>query len=388
MTNYIGPYTNQDGTPCLIDADNVGAFIEIPALGALYTGVFPVGVFASPFVITTDPTTFGATLAGLGRTLSPQVPDDGTPVVFVVGNGPNGTVLKTVGTAPDLTAVYAVDSDPFIVLGDLAALAAALTPPPSPPFGIPFRNTYDGYSSDLRNGTDFITTDADRTMTAAELVHMGAIVWQGGTYVRRTWTMPTIAQLDAEILSSSSGKPVSQPGSGGRTFYIINPSQAELVIADSDLQSFGGSHVIKPGQVATISWGQALANFQDGVPTGPAAAGYTLTTSAEPPLGGTVWAGGLLQPATGAILYGFGGLAQSAPYTPGSGIYGLQMNPIPPGFSYVLSATLANVAQALVYANPGGGSSFTIAADSIPAGAWGDASAINVAVILVNPPIS
>jgi hypothetical protein len=270
----------------------------------------------------------------------------------------------------------------------VCGLLTAAEPSGGGPVSLPWRNTYDGYSSSVDNFVSMISPDADRTIDARELLFAGAIVWQGGTYVPRTWTMPTIASMDAAIALANAGKALSLPGSGARSLSIVNPSQAPLTIADSDMQSFRGSHVIPPGRSALLQWGQASFISIDGGPPSPGAPGYSITITSEGAQSGDIWAGGLVSPSNGAVLYGFGGLAPNAPYVPGSGLYGFTFNPLPPGASHIVLATFVNGVQAVIAGNPGGPSTCTIVCDSIPSGAWGDSTAFELAVVLVAPPIS
>lgn len=389
MTNYIGPYTNQDGTPCLIDADNVGAFIGVPTLGAIYTGVFPVGVFAAPFIITEDPSAFAVTLAGLGRTLSPQTQDDGTPIVFVLDNGPTGTVLKTVGTSPDLTAVYSVDSDPFIVLGDLATLAAALTPPPNPPFGLPFRNTFDGYSSQLGT-SDFVSTfDSDRLISAGELVHGNSLTWDQPGTTPRAWTMPSLASMDAEISGSSSGVPLAVPGSGGKSLWVVNKSNAPLAVLDSaDFRCADGvgGITIPPRCKALLTWSRAQNVIVDGSGVGPQPATWFLSVDASTPRAGDVWAGSIVNPGTGQPVpgYVFGDVASGAPYVPNSGAYTFTFKPVPPGWNYLVMTTADQPGQCVFSGNEGGPSVCVVFATQI-GGPWLDATPFKFVIVLVPP---
>jgi hypothetical protein len=381
MSQPIGPFLTPDGTPVYFTPETIAA-VELVQVGAVTRPVVWSTGSAAPVTLDNAeriPLFAACSAAGVVFAIFSQF-SSGLDLAINVA-----TALATWSLEPAnqgatvVTGLRDQTGEAWLVLGSLTDTAATLAAAAPPPSSSTSRNPFDGYSSTVDNLAKVITVDADRTITGDELVRCLALAFIVPAAAPRTWTMPTVAQVDAAIAADSAGRPLSSAGSGAREFFISNASGYDLTLLDSvDLGSTGGSHVIPNNGQARIVWGQPTEAQVDSNPPAPATPGYFFTLSAENtaptgPINGQGWAGGLIL-GDGTIVQSWGGLALANPYVPGSGVYEFSFNALPPGWGTVGVVTqfqnppLQVVTSYLQNGNVGG----TVYGDTIPTGAWGD----------------
>lgn len=389
MTQYA-TYTLVTGSvPVEIDMDAVCAWEPVSlGGGGVGSAVWPIGVFDSPFIIDREPLDFANDLIGLGKTIVTLTQATMEPLFVVLGQGPVAQLITEI--TPTLCALWGVESSPWIVIGTPGGIAAQLTPPPVPPGVVPFRNTFDRYSSDVTMEAFVWTADADRVISPQEVVSSAALIWSPTTPTqRRTWTMPDLASLDAYITGNNLGKKITDPGSGAKTFSIINKSPFALDVVDApDFHSpFSVGYSIPPGEQGIVTWGHPRQTYVDGGPI-PTVPGWNMTIGDSGARAGTIWAGALVDPSTGNVVppYVFGGAAAAGGYVPGSGLYAFTFNPpVPAGYQYLVGVSFNNGGQGVIAGNPGGPGVCTVICDGIGA-PWADAIPFQWWIILVPPP--